>query len=372
MPSTVSRLPAVSTERGWLLTGRLSEDGDSRAVPLEPLPFQVGRKPGLSLTLPRRTVSGLHAEFFRTGGRLHLTDLDSTNGTFVNGERLTGTRELHENDLVQFADAPFRLSRSEDLAQSRTRCQDACDRALAIVQFESLRAGNGLVPHFQPICDLLTGDLAAYEALARGRLLGLETPEYMFEAAAQLGATAELSRVIRRVSVEASGLFPDLPHLFLNTHPSETGTGELLESCAELRRSAPAQKLTIEIHEAALSRADEMLDLRHRLSDLGMTLAFDDFGAGQARIAELAEVRPDYLKFDRSMVRQLDAADAARRRVVGGLVSMARDVGIVTLAEGIETPEEREACLDLGFELVQGFLIGRPMPAVHYLQASRA
>jgi EAL domain-containing protein (putative c-di-GMP-specific phosphodiesterase class I) len=91
-----------------------------------------------------------------------------------------------------------------------------------------------------------------------------------------------------------------------------------------------------------------------------MKLAYDDFGAGQARLNELVEARPHYVKFDRKLISALDKADADRRQMVASLVSMCRQLGIVTLAEGVETAAEAEACTAIGFELMQGYYFGRP------------
>lgn len=103
-------------------------------------------------------------------------------------------------------------------------------------------------------------------------------------------------------------------------------------------------------------------ELRATLRDLDMRLAYDDFGAGQARLLELMEVPPDYLKFDMSLTRGIAIAPFARQHILASLVRNTRDLGIVTLAEGIETEEEHEACRELGFELGQGFYYGRPRP----------
>jgi EAL domain-containing protein (putative c-di-GMP-specific phosphodiesterase class I) len=365
MLETPARLQgsATSSSQEWSLCGRLAEEMESQTFAVCPLPFVVGRRSGLSLTLPRQTVSGAHAELFERDQRLFVRDLGSTNGAFVNGQRLSDEHELKANDLVQFADAPFRVTRSQPDVPSQTRWADTCDQALAIVQFDRLLSGRSLDPHFQPIVDLKTGGLVAFEGLARSRLIGLETPNFMFTAAALLDAAAELSRVMRRVSVEASGQLPAQLHLFLNTHPSELNPEAVLKSCLELRQLAPHQTITIEIHEAAMTNVEAMTILARGLEDIDMTLAFDDFGAGQARIAELAEVRPHYIKFDRCIVRQLHLADASRRRVVGGLVGMVSDVGVVPVAEGVETADERDACLELGFVLAQGYYFGKPMPA---------
>lgn len=349
----------------WMLSGRGTVGDEIRCFMIRPVPFQVGRRAGLHLVLPSNTVSGLHAEFFFVGSKLCLRDLGSTNGTFVNGERLTEVRELRDNDVIQFSDLPFRLTRNPVVDLSRTRTKDACDQALAIVQFDRLITGKGVVPHYQPIVDLASGRTVAYEALARSRLVGLESPDLMFSAAAQLGLSTELSEMLRRVGVEDSYRMQDVTHLFLNTHPSELDTGTLLQSCAELRRIAPRQPLTIEMHEASMTNADEMIVLRDGLEQLDITVAFDDFGAGQARILEIAAVRPHYVKFDRSMVHDLHL-DPARRKMVAMLVEMIHEVGIIPLAECVETVEEAEACLEAGFVLSQGFLYGKPMPAAHF------
>ena len=355
----------------WVLSGRSAGGDENRSFMLNPLPFQVGRKPGLSLMLPGNTVSGLHAEFFQQGSTLCLRDLGSTNGTFVNGDRLSSAIELHDNDMIQFADLPFRLTRSPNANLSHTRRKDACDHALAIVQFDQLLTGKCIIPHYQPIVELASGKVVAYEALARSRLIGLETPNVMFSAAAQLGQSAKLSEHLRRTAVEHSYQLPDVPHLFLNTHPSELDTGTLLLSCEELRRIAPRQPITIEMHEAAMTNLNDMIELRKGLEQFNISLAFDDFGAGQGRIAELAAVRPQYVKFDHCMIHDLHIADAARRRVVAMLVQMILEVGIIPLAECVETAAEAQACIEAGFILSQGYLHGKPLPAKHYIEQAR-
>ena len=118
--------------------------------------------------------------------------------------------------------------------------------------------------------------------------------------------------------------------------------------------------MTLEVHEAAAADLTTMKMLRIALDDLQMKLAYDDFGAGQARLNELVEARPHFVKFDRKMITNLDKADAHRRQMVETLVSMCRQLGIVTLAEGVENAAEAEACAAIGFELMQGYHFGRP------------
>jgi EAL domain-containing protein (putative c-di-GMP-specific phosphodiesterase class I) len=185
----------------------------------------------------------------------------------------------------------------------------------------------------------------------------------MFSAAAAMEQEAELSRICRWEAVACAAGFVDPPPLFLNTHPAELADlADLYRSLVELRTKYPDKPLVLEIHEAAVTSPRVVRELRARLDDLDMRLAYDDFGAGQARLLELAEVSPDYLKFDMDLTRGISVSTFAKQHILGSLVQIARDLGIATVAEGVETAEEQEACLQLGFELGQGFYFGKPAP----------
>ncbi len=160
----------------WTLTGRLNQGGQPRSIPMQSLPFRVGRRTELSLSLPRPSVSSLHAEFFAEGESLFLRDLQSTNGTYVNGDRVEGAIEVHHDDLIQFADMPFRLGHRSDEFDSRTVQEDVCDRALGLVQFDKLISERALLAYFQPLVQLSDNQTVAYEILSRSRLVGLDTP----------------------------------------------------------------------------------------------------------------------------------------------------------------------------------------------------
>ena len=367
-PSMCEDIPVASQQ--WALIGRLSETGESCCTIVSSLPFCIGRRGELALTLGSRSVSGSHAELFESEGKLAIRDLNSTNGTFVNGERIYGERELVEEDLIQIADLPFRLSSASPRVESRTLNDDVCDHALALVQLDTLLEKRAITPFYQPIVDLLDGETIAFEALARSRLIGLETPAAIFSAASQLGVEADVSRLMRVKAIQKSASFAHWPHLFLNTHPAELAQKGFHNRLAEMRSLAPFQPLTLEIHEAALMNVGMMIDLRVRLEHLDIQLAFDDFGAGQARIAEIAEVRPHIVKFDRVMIKDIDTADSKRKGLISGLVNTLHDIGVTALAEGVETAGESAACKAIGFQLAQGFHFGRPAPPKSYASTS--
>ena len=131
-------------------------------------------------------------------------------------------------------------------------------------------------------------------------------------------------------------------------------------SLRELRELSPESRIILEIHEASVTHVAQMRELRASRADLEIGLAYDDFGAGQARLVELVEVPPDYLKFDINLVRNIQSASAERQQMLSSLVRMVSDLGIAALAEGIEQQEEHETCQEIGFTFAQGYLYGKP------------
>jgi EAL domain-containing protein (putative c-di-GMP-specific phosphodiesterase class I) len=350
----------------WFLVGQIDETGPSRCIPIHSTPFLVGRRPDLALHLPRPTASTVHAELRIDNGALILRDLKSTNGTYVNGYRIEGEVCLGEEDLVQFADIAFRIRRQVAGNTGRTICEDVVDHALALVQFDKLMRERAVMPAFQPIVELDTLRAIGHEVLGRSNLVGLETPQAMFQAASRLDLEMELSRMLRWEGIRVGASVPALEHLFVNTHPHELGRPELLASLRTTRDANRTLALTLEIHEAAVTDLAMMRELRVELTKLNIGLAFDDFGAGQARLVELIEVKPDYLKFDMRLIRGIDQAAASRQQVLATLVKMSHNVGSKPLAEGVETAGEHETCREMGFELGQGFFYGKPAPSTLY------
>jgi EAL domain-containing protein (putative c-di-GMP-specific phosphodiesterase class I) len=218
-----------------------------------------------------------------------------------------------------------------------------------------------IVPHFQPIVSLADESVVGYELLARSRLEGLESPAAMFAAAEKLDQEVPLSVLMRRAGILAARHMPGQPRIFVNTHAKEAVTPELLASLSEIRQLAPRQPIVVEFHEAAITD-ERMHGLRERLDLLNMQLAFDDFGAGQARLDDLTRFRPDFVKFDIKLIRRIHLAEPERVRMLQALVEMVRDLGAVPLAEGVEEAQEAQACRALGFTLAQGYYFGRPGP----------
>lgn len=355
----------------WMIEGYLDDSERVVRVPLHKSPFRIGRASGNELRLTLDQVSGQHAELTWDGERLHLRDLNSTNGTFVNRHRITDDVALSDGDVLHFASAELRILYAPELLFDRPTVTLSFDQAQLPQRyfpnaqaFREMLAHRALTVRYQPIVRLDVPGLpvAAWEALGRADHPGVpQSIGELFRMAASLSAAAELSAVLREVAVaQSTGLPSPSPMLFVNTHPDEAITPDLLASLDRLRARAPALRLVLEIHERAITDLPRMRQLAASLAERGVGLAYDDFGAGQARLLELVEAPPDVLKFDRSLVAGLPQAPGARRQLVQSLVTMTRDLGIQALAEGVETADEAALCADLGFHLGQGWYYGHP------------
>jgi EAL domain-containing protein (putative c-di-GMP-specific phosphodiesterase class I) len=363
--------PIAGSQAPWLLESLTTGGKHLRRMLIYPLPFRIGRAPGLELVLPSQQVSKQHAEIYEASDGLRLRDLHSTNGTLVN-RSLISDLPIREGDVLHFADFEFRVARQETdgLADAEEGGTAALgDRPLphqftaGTRELKELLTQGSVTIVFQPIVRLPDRSVVAYEALGRGSYPGLpEDPTGLFRIAETLGVEVELSRLFRRKAVELVRHRSDMPTLFLNAHGAELEQAGLVESLEEVRGLAPDLALILEINESALAIPAAIAELQSRLARVRIGLAYDDFGAGQARLIELAEVPPSFLKFDRRFVGGIDSAPLSKRRLLASLVAAARELGVETVAEGVETAAEAEACRGAGFTHAQGFFFGAPRP----------
>lgn len=359
----------------WFLE-TMAPDGSRLSYEVESLPFRVGRDALNELVVPARGLSRRHAELIEdVSGRLRLIDLDSTNGTFVNRQRINGSCLLSANDVIHFGNAEFRLG-TRAAGDSPAQAFDP-DRTQIVLagktlsenfvpferQFMELLDGRGLSGAVQPIVDAVDNHLVAYELLGRSTHPDLpQSPTHLFHLAAQLDREAELSKAFRDHGIRELAPRLNGTTLFVNTHPKETFEEPFLQALERLRQAPDAPNLVVEVHETAVMEVARMRELAARLREIGVKFAYDDFGAGQARLNELGEVPAHYVKFDMGLIRGIHEASERKRRVVGDLVRLVLDLGSVPLAEGVEFDAEAEVCRQMGFQLIQGYLTGKPVP----------
>jgi len=363
-------------ERQWFLES-ISADGSHVTYNITHLPFRIGRDPENDLAVATLGLSRHHALLTPDiSGRIRLTDLNSTNGSFVSRRRVEGSCLLDENDIVHFGTAEFRLRVRQP---EQTRIVPANEMRTMLVpngmnlseyfvpneaEFLDLLQGQGMSGAAQPIVHAQSSEIFAYELLGRANhpLLPI-SPIRLFELANALDREVELSVAFRKFGI--ASIAPRLKGfpLFANTHPKETFSEVFFTSLVALREQMPDLDLVIEIHETAVTESTRLIELAARFKDIGVRFAYDDFGAGQARLNELGEAPAHFVKFDMGLVHDIHLASPRKHRVVSDLVKLVLDLGSVPLAEGIEMEAEAQICRDMGFQLIQGFLTGKPIPA---------
>jgi EAL domain-containing protein (putative c-di-GMP-specific phosphodiesterase class I) len=213
---------------------------------------------------------------------------------------------------------------------------------------------------YQPIVTARDGKLFAREALVRTREDSLMYPGALFDAAERLSRVSELSQAIRDdvgQSIESSALGGTI---FVNLHTLDLNDDALLSPDAPLSRHAPS--IVLEVAESA--PLHRIADLRQRvrgMRELGYRIALDDLGAGYAGLTSFTALEPDVVKLDMTLVRDVDT-QLIKRKLIASMVGLCKELGIRVVAEGVETPGERDVLVDLGCDLLQGYLFGRPAP----------
>ena len=211
---------------------------------------------------------------------------------------------------------------------------------------------------YQPMYALADGRLIGMEALARFRSDPYRTPDKWFADAREAGLQIDLEIAAVEAAIEGLPEIPDGVRLSINAAPDTVATGRLLP----IVRKAGAERITLEVTEHDPS--GDFSKLAKAVSELrreGARLAIDDVGAGYAGLQQILRLRPDVLKLDMSLVRDIDT-DPARRSLVAAMVHFAAETGAQLTGEGIETPGERLALRALGVTYGQGYLLGRPGP----------
>jgi diguanylate cyclase (GGDEF)-like protein/PAS domain S-box-containing protein len=287
---------------------------------------------------------------------------------------LTTADLLRQADLAMYAAKRAGPGRFEEYRPS----MDATG-ALPMAQEAELRAAiarGQLVLHYQPERDIRTDAVVGVEALVRWDhpTLGLLGPAAFIPLAEATTAIVALgSHVLHAACRQAAewdrqGRLPDGFVVWVNLSQRQLTERGLVDSVAgELRRSSlPASRLGVEVTETALvaGEADEtrVRSNLERLQQLGVRIAIDDFGTGFSSLAHLRGLPADVIKIDRSFVAGV-AHQPKDTAIVGNVINLAHALGLVTVAEGVETEEQLEAVRGMGCDIAQGYLLGPPCPA---------
>lgn len=264
---------------------------------------------------------------------------------------LYAAKHMGRNRIASFRTSMASLGPSGEAAELEVRQQDALERTIEQRLFWYA---------YQPIVDATTGEVFAYEALARPTDPEFPDPWSLIKAAERTGKVAPLGRVLRERAVAGLDKLPEHVKLFVNLHPQELYDPELLAIEPFVKPWLP--RLVFEITEVArIRRQQKVTELSDKLRGSGGLIALDDLGSGYSGLNSLATLLPDFVKLDMELVRRV-TQDPKAQRLVRHLIEFARDENMLVVAEGIETEDERTIVTDLGADYLQGYLFSKPKP----------
>jgi EAL domain-containing protein (putative c-di-GMP-specific phosphodiesterase class I) len=217
---------------------------------------------------------------------------------------------------------------------------------------------------FQTIVEIDSRQVMGWEGLSRGpKGTEVEYPMVLFGRAARYGLTEELERACRRQIFSDWSSFGPTERLFVNTVPATIRDSSFLGRgvIEYLGPKLSPRFVTLEITERqVIENLSLYREAMHAFTDLGFSFAIDDLGAGYSGLETVAALRPNYLKIDMGLVRDLHQKKV-NQQVVKAILEMGTGVGATVIAEGIQTKEESDAVRALGIRYGQGYLFARPV-----------
>ncbi len=210
---------------------------------------------------------------------------------------------------------------------------------------------------YQPIVSWNRRTVFGFEALLRSVEPTLPHPGAVLDAASRLDRLDQVGRTARDQVATVVAQAPS-EFVFVNLHPKDLLDDSLYDVSSPL--SKVAARVVLEITERAT--LDDVTEVRvrvARLRELGFRIAIDDLGAGYAGLTSFAHLEPDVVKLDMSLVRDVHLHQT-KRKLIRSMTEVCRDMGMMVVAEGVETPQERDALIECGSDLMQGYLFAKP------------
>jgi predicted signal transduction protein with EAL and GGDEF domain len=225
----------------------------------------------------------------------------------------------------------------------------------------AMHAGH-LCLNYQPIYDTATRRLIACEALLRWNdpVRGTVSPIDFIPAAEDSGFIGPLTEWVLSRACEEATAWPNPVQVSVNLSPLTLKQPALVATIARIlnHTGLPPRRLVLELTEGLLlERSNTVRETLHELKALGVELWIDDFGSGNANLTYLQQLSCNVIKIDRSFLEEHDK----RRELLSGMISLVQACGLRVAVEGVETTEHDQLLQELGCDLLQGFLLARPM-----------
>jgi diguanylate cyclase (GGDEF)-like protein len=277
--------------------------------------------------------------------------------------------------------SPDLLLRNADLALYRAKSggrgtlrffepqMDEQMQARRLMESDLRRAlvGNEFEVHYQPIVNLQSNEISAFEALIRWQHSerGMVSPAAFIPLAEEIGLIVSLGEWVLRTACSAAARWPDHTKICVNLSPVQFRSRGLVEVVIGALATSGLRpgRLELEITETVLlADAEATLAVLHQLRGLGVRIAMDDFGTGYSSLSYLQTFPFDRIKIDRSFVKGV-AEDIGSLNIVRAVAALAKGIGMATTAEGVETQEQLDAVKAEGCTEMQGFLFSRALPS---------
>ena len=291
------------------------------------------------------------------------------------GIAITPDDAVTATELLSFADLAMYTSKQAGKARCRFFDKHTRDALLARTETEAdlrlaLQRGE-LLLHYQPKVEAGTLALCGVEALVRWQhpRRGLLVPAAFIDLAEQVGLMAPLGAQVLQLAVAQCRAWLDAGlrcPVAVNVSPSQFNDPQFVERLLALLQQAqlPPALLSIEITESmAMAHGPAIVQRLEALRAAGVQVAIDDFGTGFSNLSHLSQLPLDVLKIDRSLIDGI-GVNAKSEAIVRAILGMARALGHRVVAEGIETRPQLQFLRRQGCDMVQGYLLARPMPAV--------
>jgi EAL domain-containing protein (putative c-di-GMP-specific phosphodiesterase class I) len=256
------------------------------------------------------------------------------------------------------------LRRAVDDALDYAAHSRRAEQILVRERLQDIILRERVVTAYQPIMRLKERTVLGFEALSRGpRGSGLEGADALFGAATEHNLLVELDRLCRKRALLSSGRIPSNAKIFVNTLPATIRDpqfrGKALIDFLHKAQVAP-DRIVIEITEKlVIDNYNLFRETMAYFTDLGMSFAVDDVGAGYSGLEAIARLKPTYLKIDMLLVRDVHVS-LVNREMVKAIIALGQGIGSQVIAEGIQTDDEVRALGDMGVDWGQGYVLARP------------
>lgn len=313
-----------------------------RTLPLTGVDLKAARARLVSSLVPNLARAAF--PYLKVAPRIDLGYSVAIHNPLVHSERILSRALSDALSLAAY------LRRGDEL-QVQERIQDIILRERVITAY-------------QPILRLKDKTVLGFEALSRGaRGTGLEAADALFGAATAHELLLELDRLCRARALLSSGRIPSNAKLFVNTLPATIRDpqfrGKPLIDFLDRAQVSP-ERIVIEITEKLVIENYSLFrEAMAYFTDLGMSFAVDDVGAGYSGLESIARLKPAFLKIDTVLVRDVHSS-LVNREMVKAIFSLGKGIGATVIAEGIHTEEEAQALQSMGVDYGQGYFLARP------------